>query len=362
VDQRKRILLIALPVVVVLAIIAVVVAAPWSGNGSPAASSKTTTTTTVPKTTKPDPTVPPGAPTAPLTGLALKNPLVGFRPALAVKIDNVDTGSDHARPQAGIAAADVVFEEIVEGGITRLVPVFQSELPTRVGPIRSARTTDPAMLGQLGRPLLAWSGGNPGVVAAVHGSSLIDVGFDAATPAYSRDRSRRAPHNLFADVNALYRFAPADAKQPNRIFTYRDPGEKLSPLARKVRGVRLNFGGVASVNVTYEYDKVNDSWRRGQNGTTHQDEDGRIIAPRNVVVLVTAYQPSPADARSPEAQTVGTGQAWVFTKGKVVGGTWRRDAADQPYQLTDERGAPIELTPGKTWIELPSAGMAELLR
>ena len=99
-----------------------------------------------PPTTKPDPTVPVGVPTAPLTGLALENPLVGFRPALAVKIDNVDTGSDHARPQAGIAAADVVFEEIVEGGITRLVAVIQSELPGRVGPIRSARTTDPAML------------------------------------------------------------------------------------------------------------------------------------------------------------------------------------------------------------------------
>lgn len=359
--DRKRILFVALPILAVVAIIAVVVAAPFSSdNKAPAAVVEKTTTS--PPTTKPDPTVPAGVPTAPLTGLALENPLVGFRPALAVKIDNVDTGSDHSRPQAGIAAADVVFEEIVEGGITRLVAVIQSELPGRVGPIRSARTTDPAMLGQLGRPLIAWSGGNPGVVAAVHGSSLIDVGFDALPPAYPRDRSRRAPHNLFADVGALYRAAPPDAKPPNRIFTYHDPGEKLSPLARKVRGVRLDFGGVASLKVTYEYDRANDSWRRGQNGTTHQDENGAVIAPRNVVVLVTGYVPSPADARSPEAQTVGTGEAWVFTKGRVVGGTWRRDAVDQQLQLTDQQGTAIELTPGKTWIELPSSGMADLLR
>ena len=79
-------------------------------------------------------------------------------------------------------------------------------------------------------------------------------------------------------------------------------------------------------------------------------------------MLFTAYVPSPADARSPEAQTVGTGEAWVFTKGKVVGGTWRRDAADQQLQLTDAaRAPPIELTPGQTWIELPDPGGADLL-
>jgi hypothetical protein len=112
------------------------------------------------------------------------------------------------------------------------------------------------------------------------------------------------------------------------------------------------------VQVTYEYDAKTDGWRRGQNGTLHQDEDGRPVAPRNVVILFTSYQPSPADPRSPEAQTVGTGEAWVFTKGHVVQGSWRRDAIEQPFRLTDAAGRGIDLTPGKTWVELPTPGAA----
>jgi hypothetical protein len=343
-----------------LVLVALLLAGPaCSKDKSVAAKPSRRTTTT--SSTKPDPTVPKGAVTAPLTGLALEYAPIALRPPLAVKIDNVDTGSDHSRPQAGIAAADVVFEEIVEGGITRLVAVIQSELPKRVGPIRSARTTDPALLGQLGHPMIAWSGGNPGVVSAVHNSALVDMGFDAFTSAYSRDRSRRAPHNLFADVDTIYRGTPPAAKPAAHLFTYRDPGEKLVPTARRTRGVRLEFGGVASVTVTYEYDAKNDGWRRGQNGTTHMDEDGRVIAPRNVIVLFTEYRASPADARSPEAQTVGSGQAWVFSKGKVVGGTWTRDAVERPLVLKDVAGRVIELTPGKTWVELPVSGAGTIL-
>ena len=89
------------------------------------------------------------------------------RPALAVKVDNLDANGETAVPQLGLLKADVVFEEIVEGNITRLVGVFHSQQPGRVGPVRSARTTDVQLLPQLGRPLLAWSGGNAGVVRLV---------------------------------------------------------------------------------------------------------------------------------------------------------------------------------------------------
>ena len=129
------------------------------------------------------------------------------------------------------------------------------------------------MLGQLGRPLFAWSGGNAGVVAAVHGSSLIDVGFDAVhAGATRRDRSRRAPHNLFADVDALVRAAaPADA-QPPPLFTYRDRRrEAVAGSPARSRGVRHRLRRRSRRStVTYEYDRANDGWRRGQNGTTHQ--------------------------------------------------------------------------------------------
>ena len=324
----------------------------------------TVTTTTKPgratTSSVPDPTIPKGAVTSPLTGLAPKETLSVFRPAIAVKIDNLDTRGETARPQAGIADADLVFEEIVEGNITRLVGVFQSAIPARVGPVRSARTTDPILLAQLDRPLLAWSGGNGYVVGAVHASPLHDVGYDAYSSAYGRDRSRRAPHNLFVTPGQLYAAAP-DAKAPRPVFSYRATGEKLLPTAKVVHTVRVTFGGgAASPVVTYQYDPKVDGWRRGQNGTTHVDDLGTVVAPTNVVILFTNYVQSPADPKSPEAQTVGHGDAWLLSKGRVIGGTWERDSPTSHYVLKDSKGKILKLTPGKTWIELPRPGGATI--
>ena len=331
---------------------------------------KTTTTTAVPGPTTsigptggaPDPTIPKGVPLSPLTGLAppKAEQLSVFRPAIAVKIDNLDAKGETARPQAGIADADLVFEEIVEGNITRLVGVFQSAIPARVGPVRSARTTDPILLSQLNRPLLAWSGGNGYVVGAVHASSLRDVGYDADPGAYGRDRSRRAPHNLFVIPGQLYDRAPG-AEPPKPMFTYRKTGEKLLPTAKPVKSVRITFGGgAASPIVTWDYDPHVDGWRRGQNGTTHVDDKGQVVAPTNVVILFTNYVQSPADRRSPEAASVGKGEVWVLSKGRIVGGTWQRDTPESHPVLKDLKGHLIKLTPGKTWIELPRPGGATI--
>ncbi|MEJ7583160.1 MAG: DUF3048 domain-containing protein [Acidimicrobiales bacterium] len=311
--------------------------------------------------TQPDPTVPTNTPVAPLTGLALTDPRAASRPALVVKVDNADTSGAHARPQAGLVAADVVFEQLVEGGITRLVAVFQSQVPGPVGPVRSARTTDPPLVGQLNRPLFAWSGGNGGVIAAVRAGPLIDVGFAATPSAYYRHGGRRAPHNLFVHPSQLYRRSPQGSGPPSPLFRFRPAGQPLAPTSEAVRGVRLDFGGVASAPVTYEYDAATDGWRRRQSGSIHVDADGTAVAPRNVLVLFTRYRPSPADARSPEAQSVGTGQAWVFSKGGLVRGTWSRTALDRPADLRDSTGRVIELTPGKTWVELPKEGQAAVL-
>ncbi len=118
---------------------------------------------------------------APLTGLPI-DPATAARPALVVKIDNFPT---IARPQVGINQADIVFEEIVEG-ITRFAAVFQSEDADPVGPIRSARTSDINILAQLGRPLLAWSGGNPFVTRAIQNANIDNLTPDRYESAYFR--------------------------------------------------------------------------------------------------------------------------------------------------------------------------------
>ena len=300
-------------------------------------------------------------------GSPLEDPLVGFRPGARREDRQRRHRPDHARPQAGINEADVVFEEIVEGGITRLVAVFQSELPGPVGPVRSARTTDIDDARPLGRPLLR-------VVRRQRrrrrgrctAARSIDVGFDARPPAYSRDRSRRAPHNLFADVDRAVRASRRrDAPPPTRMFPYRDPGREAVAARRAGRAAcAIDFGGVAPAPVTYEYDRDGDGWRRGQNGTTHLDDDGRGAGRARA----TSSSWSPTYRAEPGRRPLARGAdgrhrrgLGVHRRARSIGGTWRRDAADQPSPRSPTTPAhPIELTPGKTWVELPSAGVAEL--
>lgn len=313
------------------------------------------TTTTELVTTTSEPAT---GPVAPLTGLRVADPALVNRPALAAKIDNLDTARESALPQAGLNRADVVFEEIVEGNITRLVGVFHSEAPGRIGPIRSARTTDVFLLPQLGPVLFAWSGGNDGVVAEVRRSPfLLDVGHDAASSSFSREPGRRAPHNLFVEADELWGRRPDAVAPPRAIFNFRADGQPASPEANPAAGVGISWGGgTATSPVSWRWDPDTELYLRSQNDRPHLDADGTQVTATNVVVMVTEYGRSAADTRSPEARTVGEGELFVYTDGGVVWGRWSRPAEDQPASLTDVAGNAILLTPGTTWVELPRSG------
>jgi hypothetical protein len=346
-----------------VAAVGLVAAIALGGGGGEGAAPATTTapvtsTTAAPTTTTT--TSPPTGPVAPLTGLQVQEadaPLL-FRTALAVKVDNLDAPGETAVPQTALPKADVVYEEIVEGNITRLVAVFHSQQPGTVGPVRSARTTDVQLLPQLGRPLLAWSGGNDGVVAAVRDSPfIINAGADAALGSYFRDRGRRAPHNLYVRADELWAKAPAGTPGPNALFSYRTPGQPNPPTAQGAQGVDLSWGGGgASSNVSWRWDPQARVYLREQRGRPHLDSGGEQLRAANVVVLATNYGQSAADSRSPEAQTVGSGELFAFTNGAVIHGRWDRPDIAKPPVLTDDAGAPVLLTPGQTWIELPRPG------
>ncbi len=311
---------------------------------------------------------PAGPAIAPFTGLAVDDPSVLARPPLVVKIDN----HPDAPPQRGLNQADVVYEEVVEG-LTRFAAVFQSQdTPSApdnpdlaaVGPIRSARTTDIDILAGLSRPLLAWSGGNAGVQRAITTAAdegeLVDVGFDAHSieAGYFRDDHTARPHNLYANMKAIYAFLAPEldggATEPAPLFSYRAEGEAPSG-GVDVVGAKLTMD---STPVQWQWDADSSSWLRLQYGRPHVDADAQPVAPANVVVMFVGYQASPADRRSPEAVTVGEGEAWVFTGGKVIAGTWSRPDRSRPAALVDEAGAPIALTPGRTWVELAPADKA----
>ena len=271
----------------------------------------------------------------PLTGEVLGAP----RPALVVKVDNVD-----AEPQSGLNQADLVFEEIVEGQATRFAAVFNSMEANPVGPIRSARTQDVDLLQSLNDPALAYSGANEGVNAALQaaGFELLSEG----NPGFFRRDDRPAPHNLYANIAALW---PQLTSSGNAVpaFEYVAPGTEVA-------GTPVTFAEmmVGSYDVRWDWDATQRLFLRSQLGSPHELADGQASA-NTVIVLVVPYGTSPAGG-GPEAQTIGTGAAVVYTAGQKIEGTWTRQSATEPFHL-EAGGQPILIAPGRTWVELVDA-------
>jgi hypothetical protein len=300
-------------------------------------------TTTVVETTTTTTTIPPIL--APLTGLPVSAEIT--RPALVVKIDN----HPKARPQWGLNQADIVFEENVEM-LTRFAAVFHSTDSDPVGPIRSGRKQDVDLLESFNAPLFAWSGGNAEVTKLIRASTMIDLSHSAANEegGYRREGSRSAPHNLLADTSKLWTLAPDGAQPPVAQFVYRPATESVPAVARDSGGLKLSMDGV---RVLWEWSPEFGRYLRSQDDKPHVDVDEVRVNAANVVVLYVAYGKS---GISPVARTIGSGEAWVFTAGKLFQGTWERSDAGSPFTLKDTAGNVIKLTPGNTWVQLARSG------
>jgi hypothetical protein len=290
---------------------------------------------------------PAAAPVCPLTGLPPAQGESPNRPALAVKVDNV---SD-ALPQAGVNNADIVFEELVEGGLTRLMAIFQCEGAPTVGPIRSARITDAYLLSLLHGSVLAFSGANPKDLPPIraHGDTTL-LSWAAYPQYFSVDSSRPAPHDVFASTAALLRGGLKIRHRlgaPPPMFHY---GPLASP-ARPAHRVSMSWPAASAV-----WTWSNGVWLRTQNGTPDRLTGGEQISATNVVVmsvnLASTGLRDIAGAPSPLDVTIGHNSAWVLRDGKIIRGTWTRRTVGDPITLTDAQGHPIALAPGRTWVEL----------
>lgn len=290
----------------------------------------------------------------PLTGV--KGEEVGDWPALVVKIDN----HDRARPQFGINSADVVFEEIVEGGITRFAAVFHSQGADIVGPIRSVRTSDFDLLRNFNRPLFANSGGNEAVLELLRDVDYVDVSSNADVDSYRRLTERQSPHNLVTSTNSLRLVGDerGGGGSPSLLFVRRNFDEPLPATAVAVKGVDVSYG---ATSVTYRWDQDLNGWIRSQNGSLHVDVAGVVVAPEIVIVQTISYRRSSADGRSPEAILVGEGSALVLYDGHLIEGFWERREATALTRYTDRAGEAITLPPGNTWVALPRVGQVRIV-
>jgi hypothetical protein len=255
----------------------------------------------------------------------------------------------------------VVYEEVVEAGITRLAAVFNSHDPDRVGPVRSVRKTDQSLVWPI-RGIFAYSGGAPYAIASIDTAPVVKLDETSAGPLMFRDHSRNAPVNLYAHVNFMYSKC-GPLVPPPALFTYR--GAHAAVAGVPATSVRVGFlgGGSAypgspSFAVTWNWDAAGGSWKRSIFGSPELVASGAQFAPKNVVVMFVPYlggDPNHANEGA-EAEITGTGKALVFTAGKEITGTWSRPDKEHVAQLLDAGGNVIPLTPGQTWVELPDVG------
>lgn len=320
------------------------------------------------------PPSPEALPTAPLTGVETGDPEVLARPALAVKIEN----SRKARPQSGIELADVVYEELTEGGITRFVAVFQSQVPDAIGPVRSGRLVD-AQVVPAYRGVLALSGAREDVLVAIRRAGVPMLADDGHGTLFYRESSRSAPSNLYAAGADLFA-AAAEKAEPARAawpFAAAAPsGASVCPPAPaataatdgtppptcKDPGASLTVQ-MSRVSITgWEYDADAGLYRRSQDGEPHAVTGADRIGAANVLAIGTDIGPGPCCDPSGNPMTAtrvtGDGSGVLLRDGQRYEITWSKASPSAHFQILGPDGQPIAFKPGPTWVMLaPSSGI-----
>ena len=294
-------------------------------------------------------------PRHPLTGLPTSEGIIP-RPALAVKIGNNDVNS---LPHEGLAEADIVYEALIEAGKTRFLGIYQSSLPDRVAPVRSARSTDISLIGNLSNPHFAYWGSNEGVGVEVEeaersGTFVRQSAETNSSGAFSRDPSRgNSPYD--GVLNPAYLIGDIPALAPTAVFDY----GALPISAVPTFGLRWETEGRV---VEYLWDQQSLKWQRFQDGSPMNDSNGIQLDSENVLLLYVDYSRSNADPNSPQAQSTGTGDGWLLRNGKIVGITWDRQFEALKWSLyDDDTGEAVNLDYGRTWVALAQLGEASLL-
>jgi hypothetical protein len=271
----------------------------------------------------------------PLTGRT-----VSKNPVIAAKVENIAA----ARPQVGLHAADIVFAQEVEGGQTRLLAVYHTTFPKRLGPVRSARTTDALLLPLFGKPGLVYSGANARVQDKIDAASIVPISRT------TRDNERRAPHNVFVDLAKIADSTTAGAAKPIGWTFHADDDRWASAEAAPM--VRSRIG-----NDTFRFDYRAGRYLVRWNGRRYTDGDnGKVTKADNVVIMRVENRPDGNrdvnGVPSVRSETVGRGQVTIYRDGKKLTGTWQRDKVSGPLRFRDNSGQEISLAPGKTWVAL----------
>jgi hypothetical protein len=324
--------------------------------GSPAPSGVAVQPSTAPPTAPPpSPEPTPELVPAPLTGV-LVSPEAAAQHPIAVMIDD----QFDARPQSGFNAASVVWHAPAEGGIPRYMLIFQEQIPTDIGPVRSARQYYIEWAAEW-NALYTHAGGSPQAIATLYAKGNGQWVYNADEFRWGgrylwRTTDRFAPHNVYTDGKHLRRLA-------KRLGAMDEPMNAAWKFGPDTATELRPDGGVIKVSypyelITYRYDAATNTYPRYIDGSRRAQvdrADGEIVAPKNVVILrmvFGALNDGHPNKHRLEARNIGKGEAWISTGGVTVKGQWRKKSATAPTRLFGPDGERITLTAGQTFIQV----------
>ncbi len=267
-------------------------------------------------------------------------------PVFVVKVENSRSGA----PQYGVNQADLVVEEMVEGGITRLAALYHTTLPTKIGHVRSLRGTDAGIAAPVAAHVVASGGAGP-AYDVIGGAGLTTYTEDNSSPGFSSDPAKKRPYNRLLDLTAVAA-AAAPTQIPGPYFQFTPAGETppAAAGARPVTSASVTF----SSSHTTTFALTNGTWSR-TNGFAAPGEE---FVANNLVVIYAPERDAgyrdPAGNRVPETIFEGTGNGVVVIGGQAVDVQWSKASLASTVTFTDAAGAPVTIPPGKTWIELVS--------
>lgn len=286
--------------------------------------------------------------TWPLTGLPVTGDQSASQdhPVLVTKMDNTYSSA----PQLGLSHADMVVEELVEGGLTRLAAFYYSDIPGVVGPVRSMRASDIGIVSPVHADVVT-SGAAARTIARIKGAGI--TFFSEGSKGFARDNSRHAPYNLFANLTDVASTIKQDEQRPDDYLPW--GSEKDFPKGQPAKTIAATFSGGHTTNWTYT--------KGGYvNENTYAAKGDEFPADTVLVLRVQvgdAGYLDPAGNPVPETKFTGSGQAMIFHDGRLVRGTWKKSDLTSSLQLSTKAGK-LTVPAGHTWIELVPAANGDV--
>ena len=271
-------------------------------------------------------------------------------PVLVVKVDD----TNEAHPQIGLEDADVVYIEQVEGGLTRLAAVFSSTIPTRVGPVRSARISDIDILSQYGHVAFAYSGAQKKFLPVIAAANVQNLGAQSQSPTiYTTDPTRNPPYAMVLRADLLMQKTVAvnyvieKAKSVGWKFSHAPVGGKPTS------SVTLHW---PAASYKAEWSESQKRWLLLHNSTLDLAQSGKTLGPTTLVIQMVSITPSQYHDKvggvTPFSQTVGTGTGFILRDGKTYAATWSRSSAQVGTTWSLSDGSEISFAPGQVWVAL----------